>query len=137
MAFELEGRILTKLGAQSGTSARGAWARQDFVLEYQDGNYPAQACITAWGEEAVRELDRHGVGETVRVSFNVKAREYNGRWFNDLRLWRFLAPAGAAPDAAAARPAAAAPGHAAPAAAAPAPGIEDMPAEPSEDDLPF
>ena len=134
MAFELEGKITAKLAAQSGTSARGPWARQEFVLEYPDGNYAAQACITAWGEEQVRELDRHAVGETVRVAFNIKGREYNGRWYNDLRLWRFVTPGGAAAPA---PRQAAAPTAAAPYATSPAPGIEDMPGEPAADDMPF
>lgn len=91
-SLELEGKIVRKLPLQSGTSARGPWARQDFVLEYQDGNYPAQACITAFGEDRVKELDKYGEGDSVRVAFNIRAREYNGRWYNDIRAWRFSAP---------------------------------------------
>ena len=35
MALELEGRIVRKLNVQTGTSARGAWSKQEFILEYQ------------------------------------------------------------------------------------------------------
>jgi len=141
MTLELEGRIKTKLQVQSGTSARGAWARQDFVVEYQDGNYPSEACFSAWGQDRVDELARFREGDAVKVSFNVRAREYGGRWYNDLRVWR-LAAAGA-PQAQAAPQAAP---YAAPqpapqsqAPAAPAPTIDDMPIDlgTGEDDLPF
>lgn len=136
-ALEIEGKIKTKLTPRSGSSARGGWTSQDFVVEYQDGNYPADACITAFGDEKVRDLDRFQVGDAVKVSFNVRAREFNGRWYNDLRMWRISAP-GAAPAAGASAPAAS--GYApvaGPAPMAPPPSFDDMPAAGPEDDLPF
>lgn len=132
--LEIEGRIIRKMAVQSGQSARGAWARQDFILEYQDGNFPAQACFSAWGEDKVRELDRYQVGDSVRVAFNLRSREYNDRWYNDLRIWK-LSPAGAAPA-----PQAEQPSFPEAPAAAPAPTLEDMPAftdADGNDDLPF
>jgi hypothetical protein len=143
MALELEGTLRQKLGVQSGTSARGQWAKQEFILEFPDGNFTAQACFTAWGQDKVAELDKYQVGDKIKVSFNLKAREYNGRWYNDLQIWR-LAPAGAAAPAPSS-PAQTSPsfpaqtGNPAPAAPtyeAPAPTLDDMPGEDSED-LPF
>jgi len=140
--LEIEGRIIRKLPVQSGQGARGAWSRQDFVLEYQDGNFPAQACFTAWSEDKVRDLERFQVGDPVKVSFNVRAREYGGRWYNDLRVWKLGAPGAAAPAAPAAAPEAPAYGaSAAPASYAPAPTLDDLPAdfvdENGNEDLPF
>ena len=96
MALELEGRIVRKLNVQSGTSARGAWSKQEFIFEYQEGNFPSQVCFNVWGEDKVRELEKFQVGDKVKVSFNLSAREYNGRWYNDIRAWR-IEPAEAAP----------------------------------------
>ena len=151
-SLTLEGRISAKLAPQSGQSARGAWARQDFILEFPDGNFTSNACFTAWGQDKVAELDKFRVGDAVKVSFNVRAREYSGRWYNDLRIWR-IAPAGAdeqpaaAPGFSAPAPSApadgfgpAAPAYSAPAGpapAAPAPTLDDMPADFQEEDLPF
>ena len=136
-ALEIEGKIKTKLTPRSGSSARGGWTSQDFVVEYQDGNYPADACITAFGDEKVRDLERFQVGDAVKVSFNVRAREFNGRWYNDLRMWRISAP-GAAPAAGASAPAASGYAPAAgPAPMAPPPSFDDIPAAGPEDDLPF
>ena len=98
MAMELEGRIARKLNVQTGTSARGAWAKQEFILEYQEGNFPSQVCMNVWGDDKVKELDKYQVGDKVKVSVNLSSREYNGRWYTDVRAWR-IEPAGAAqPD---------------------------------------
>ena len=94
MAMELEGRIVRKLNVQSGTSARGAWAKQEFIFEYQEGNYPSQVCMNVWGDDKVKDLDKYQVGDQVKISFNLSSREYNGRWYTDVRAWR-IEPAGA------------------------------------------
>ena len=134
MALELEGTIRQKMGVQSGTSARGPWAKQEFVVDFPDGNFTSQACFTAWGQDKVQELDKYQVGDRVKVSFNLKSREFNGRWYNDLQIWR-IAPAGETQPAA---PAPAAPSFPAPTGnPAPAPTLDDMPADTAEDDMPF
>ncbi|MBQ6177646.1 MAG: DUF3127 domain-containing protein [Bacteroidales bacterium] len=139
MALEIEGTLAQKLPVQSGNSARGPWAKQEFILEFPDGNFTAKACFTAWGQEKVQDLGKYQVGDKVKVSFNLKSREYNGRWYNDLQIWK-IAPAGAAAQPAPAQPAPQArPAAQAPAwQQAPAPTLEDMPAD-SEgaEDLPF
>ena len=145
MALELEGTLRQKLGVQSGTSARGAWAKQEFILEFPDGNFTAQACFTAWGQDKVQELDKYQVGDRIKVSFNLKSREYNGRWYNDLQIWR-ISPAGqGAPAASAPAAAPSAPSFPAPTGnpqapafdTPPAPTLDDMPADNPDDDLPF
>lgn len=124
MALELEGRIARKLPVQQGTSARGAWAKQEFIFEYQEGNFPSQICMNVWGDEKVRDLEKHQVGDKVRISFNLSSREYNGRWYTDVRAWR-IEPAGQQPA-----------GYAAP-APAPMPTADDLSSPLSDDDLPF
>lgn len=86
--MELEGRIVRKLNVQTGTSARGAWAKQEFIFEYKEGNYPSQVCMNVWGEDKVKELERYQVNDHVKISFNLSSREYNGRWYTDVRAWR-------------------------------------------------
>lgn len=122
--MELEGRIARKLNVQTGTSARGNWAKQEFIFEYQEGNFPSQVCMNVWGEDKVKELDRFQVGDKVKVSFNLSSREYNGRWYTDVRAWKIEAMgAPVAPPAPAADPYASMP--------------EAYSAPLSEDDLPF
>lgn len=141
-ALELEGKITVKLPVQSGQGARGSWEKQEFVVEYPDGNYTAAAFFTSWGSDKVTDLAKYQVGDAVRVTFNVKGREYNGRWYNDLRVWKIAPAGGATPAAPAAAPYQG--GYQAPSyggvpeTGAPAPTLEDLPAEGAmDDDLPF
>ena len=62
MALELEGKIIRKLNVQSGVSARGNWSKQEFIIEYQEGNFPSQACFNVWGEDKVKDLERFQIG---------------------------------------------------------------------------
>ena len=129
MVMELEGRIVRKLNVQSGTSARGAWSKQEFIFEYQEGNFPSQVCMNVWGEDKVKDLEKYQVGDKVRISFNLSSREFNVRWYTDVRAWR-IEPAGA--------PAApAAPVAPAVSVEAPLPGADDMSSPFSDEDLPF
>ena len=135
MALELEGTLAQKFSVQSGTSARGPWAKQEFILEFPDGNYTSKVCFTAFGQDKVQDLGKYQVGDKVKVSFNLRSREYNGRWYNDLQIWK-IAPAGVPQPAAPAPVQSAAQAPAYP--QAPAPTIEDMPADSDGgEDLPF
>ena len=134
MALELEGRIVRKLGVQTGTSARGAWSKQEFIFEYQEGNYPTQVCMNVWGEDKVRELDKYQVNDRVKVSFNLSSREFNGRWYTDVRAWR-IEPAGAVQAPNQYDYTQSAGNYSAP-TGVPMPSADDMSA-PADDDLPF
>lgn len=143
--LEIEGRLVQKLGIQSGRSARGDWSKQEFIVEYKEGNFPSTACFNVWGADKVRELEAFQVGDMVRVSFNVSSREFNGRWYTDLRAWRIAPQTQQAPVSAPVSAGAPAggtrsfPGEDVPAGFAPAaPTLDDMPGESDfGDDLPF
>ena len=153
MALEIEGRIARKLNVQTGTSTRGAWSKQEFVIEYQEGNFPSQICMNVWGEDKVRDLEKYQVGDKVKISFNLSSREYNGRWYTDVRAWR-IEPAGQTAqnmgavaggagymDAPVQQPAGydytqSAGSYSAP-TNVPMPTIDDLPGDDGSDDLPF
>ena len=141
MEMELEGRIVRKLSVQSGNSARGSWSKQEFIFEYQEGNYPTKVVMHVWGDDKVRELDKYQVNDKVKVSFNLSSREYNGRWYTDVRAWR-IEPAGATGSHSAPAQgydyAASAGSYAAPmGTGAPLPSADDMSSPFSDEDLPF
>ena len=91
--MEIEGRLEIKLAVQSGRSAKGDWAKQEFVIEYQEGNFPTKACFSVWGADKVKDLERYNVGDHTKVAFNIPSREFNGKWYTDLRAWG-ISPAG-------------------------------------------
>ena len=86
MALELSGKVIQILPEQTGTGKNGQWSRQDFVLETQE-QYPRKVCFSAWGDKVslVKTLKTDSV---INVSFNVESREYNGKWYTDLRVWK-------------------------------------------------
>ena len=86
MALELSGKVIAILPEQTGSGKNGVWVRQDFIVETSE-QYPKKICFSAWGDKAaiVKNLN---AGATVKVAFNAESREFNGRWYTDLRIWK-------------------------------------------------
>ena len=84
-------------------------------------------------------LDTVNIGDTVKVSFSIESREFNGKWYTDVKAWK-IEPATEAPAQPAAAPAYQP-------AAGPAPSADTLPPMASDDldtftdnggdDLPF
>ncbi|MBO5763833.1 MAG: DUF3127 domain-containing protein [Bacteroidales bacterium] len=96
MAIEIKCKLLDKLPVQSGTSARGAWCKQDFIVETIE-QYPRKICMNVWGDDKVKELANYNSQDMLNVSINIESREFNGRWYTDVRAWKIQKdmPAGA------------------------------------------
>ena len=84
--MEFEGTDYKILPMPKGTSARGDWQRQDVVFEMQDGPYTRKICVTFFNRPD--DVARLKEGATYNVSVNIESREYNGRWYTDIRAWR-------------------------------------------------
>ncbi len=86
MALEIVGKLQQILPAQKGSGARGEWLRQDFIIETVE-QYPRKICVSAWGDKA-KDLEGVQIGDTLKISVNIESREFNGRWYTDVRSWR-------------------------------------------------
>ena len=131
--MELTGKIIAEFNERGGVSNRtgNEWKAKSYVLEVP-GEFPKKLVFDVFGADRLQAFNLQ-IGETVTVSFDIDAHEYNGRWFNDVRAFR-IDRGQAAPTA----PAAAAPApEVAPAApiAEPAPIPFEAPAP--TDELPF
>jgi hypothetical protein len=86
MALELTGKLIQVMPEQSGTGKAGPWTKQEFVIETLD-QYPRKVCFNFWNEKAgvLKTLQE---GDLVKVSFNAESRDYNGRWYTDLKAWK-------------------------------------------------
>ena len=86
--MEITGKIIAVLDKRSGTSQRtgNTWASQEYVLETHD-QYPRRCLFNVFGEDKIANMNIQ-IGEELTVSFDIDAREYNGRWFNDIRAWK-------------------------------------------------
>ena len=122
--MEFTGRIIKALEPRGGVSNRtgNPWKMQDFVIEETMGQFPKRMVFNVFGEE---NLTRFNIqeGQELTVSFDINAREYNGRWYNDIRAWNVV------PATPAAQPAAAQP---VPQAAAPFPPADQPAAQPTQ-----
>ncbi len=129
--MEITGRIVQLLPLQTGQGKNGVWKKQDFVIE-TDGQYPKKVCISAWGDKISENVLVEG--KEVTVSFDIESREFNGRWYTDVKAWKVEAGSGSAetPYFATATPAASTPA----ANKAVAPDFL-VSSEDSKDDLPF
>ncbi len=54
------------------------------------GDYPKQVCFMAWGDK----IDQFAIkqNETLTVHIDLESREYNGRWYTDVKAWRVERP---------------------------------------------
>lgn len=136
--MELQGKIIAALDKRSGTSARGEWQSQEFVLETHD-TYPRKMVFSVFGADRLARFNIQ-VGQEVMVSFDIDAREYQGRWFNSIRAFdvRLVDPAsiGVMGQPAAPMAATVSPGMSTP-TPAPFPPAQPEAETKSEDDLPF
>lgn len=124
--MELAGKVIAVLEPRGGVSKNGnEWKVQEYVIETHD-QYPRRMCFDVFGADKIQQFNIQ-VGEELNVSFDIDAREWQGRWFNSIRAWKVerVAPMGA--------PAAPADMSFPPVNAAPA----DFSASDDKDDLPF
>lgn len=84
--MELQGKIIAALPERSGTSQRGEWKVQEFVLETLDSQYPRKMVFDVFGADRLQRFNVQ-VGQIVNVAFDIDAREYNGRWYNSIRAY--------------------------------------------------
>lgn len=85
--MEIEGRIIAVLPAREGTSSRGTqWKSQDYVIETHE-QYPRKCCFNVFGSDRIAQFNIQP-GEELRISFDIDAHEYQGRWFNSIRAWK-------------------------------------------------
>ena len=96
MSVELTGKVFRMLPPQSGSSARGEWKKQEFVIE-TDEQYPKKVAVSAWNAKA-DEVAQLAVGTPVRLEVNIESREYNGKWYTDVRVWSVRVDGGPAID---------------------------------------
>lgn len=121
--MEFTGRIIKALEPRGGVSNRTGqpWKMQDFVIEEAMGQFPRRMVFNVFGED---NLNRFNIqeGQELTVSFDINAREYNGRWYNDVRVWNVVPAMPAQPVA----------GQPAPQPAAPFPPADQPAAQPAQ-----
>lgn len=87
MSFKTTGKVLQILPELKGTSARGEWKKQDFIIETSEDQFPKKICFTVFNDKN-NTFDRIKPNMEVEVSFNIESREYNDKWFSNINAFR-------------------------------------------------
>ncbi len=60
--------------------------KREFLLTIENGDFPKSICIEVWNDKV---SDPNIVeGSQVSVECNIQAREFGGRYFNNIRAWK-------------------------------------------------
>lgn len=90
--MELIGKLIMKLPMQSGIGKTGnSWQKQEFVIETLE-QYPKKICANLWGDKTA-VLESLNIDDKVVMSFDVESREFNGKWYTDVKAFK-LDPVG-------------------------------------------
>ncbi len=83
--MEITGIVVSLLPMQTGQGKNGVWKKQEFIME-TPGQFPKKVCLSLWGEKV--DENRITMGDKITASINIESREYNGRWYTDVRAWK-------------------------------------------------
>ena len=85
--MEFTGKIIAVLPERGGISKSGnEWKTQEYVIENHD-QYPRKMCFNVFGADKIAKFNIQ-LGEELTVFFDIDCRQWNERWFNDLRAWK-------------------------------------------------
>ena len=85
-------KLVQVLPLQKGAGKNGEWKKQDIIVE-TEGQYPKKVCVSFWGDKINEPQLR--IGAQLKIDFDVESREYNGRWYTDVKAWKVEAADGA------------------------------------------
>ena len=108
----IKAKLVKVLPVEQGVSKAGKeWKKVTAVFEDADStsNYPRQFAGVIFGNKVDELWPLLAIGAEYEVTFDIESREFNGRWYTDVNVWRLervVAAQPAAPQPAAAQPAA-------------------------------
>ena len=89
--MEITGTVVRLLPLQTGQGKNGVWKKQEFIMD-TPGQFTKKVCLSLWGEKV--DENRINIGEKITASINIESREYNGRWYTDVRAWKIAKGSG-------------------------------------------
>ena len=88
MDIQLIGTIVRVLPMQSGTKRDGGeWQKQDYLLSVEGERYDNKVCFQIFGAEKIARIGLKE-NERVRVHLEIRANEYNGKFYNSIDCWK-------------------------------------------------
>lgn len=88
MSFEVSGKLHKKFDTENKTQTFQA---REFVIEVSSGNYP-QMVKFQLVQDRCSLIDSYDEGDEIKVHFDLRGREWNGKYFTNLNAWRVEKP---------------------------------------------
>lgn len=85
--MEIVGKVVQLGTLIEGNSPRGPWKKQELIIETIE-QYPKKICLLCWNER-VNDANSFFVGQTIKAQISIESREFNGKWYTDVRAFRF------------------------------------------------
>jgi hypothetical protein len=82
--MQLTAKLTQILPVESGMGRNGEWKKQNIIVE-TEGSYPKKVCVTVWGDKINPQWQ---AGMSLAIEFDLESREFNGRWYTDVKAWR-------------------------------------------------
>ena len=83
--MKLKGKITVVIPAKSGTTEKGDWQSQQYVMETIE-EYPKKMLFEVFGESKIKEFDIKQ-DEVLTVSFDPKVDEKEGHYYGKNRAY--------------------------------------------------
>lgn len=84
--MEIIGKVVQLGTLTEGSSPRGPWKKQELIIETLE-QYPKKVCLMCWNDR-VNEANGFFVGQTIKSQISIESREFNGKWYTDVRAIR-------------------------------------------------
>ena len=86
--LSIKGHLIKKNEIENIENKEGKkWTKQTFLIQ-TPAEYNNQICFQLFGEEKIKLLNNHKIGDHVEVFFNISSREYNNRYYHNIDAWR-------------------------------------------------
>jgi hypothetical protein len=83
--MQLTAKLVQLLPLQTGSGKNGEWKKQDIIVE-TGGQYPKKVCVSVWGDKI--DEKKLKPGNMLKIEFDIESREYNSRWYTDVKAWK-------------------------------------------------
>lgn len=90
MSYEATGVIVAIFPTENRSDK---FSSREFVLQIPDGNYPQLIKFQAV-QDRCQMLDQYAEGQQVKVHFDLRGREWNGKYLTNLNAWKIVGAAG-------------------------------------------
>ena len=84
MGYKASGKIIKIFDTEQKSASFQA---REFVIEVADGQYPQMVKFQLVQDKCTL-VDEYAEGDVVTVEFDLRGREWNGKYFTNLQAWR-------------------------------------------------